>query len=177
MKEDAGVLLDGVTSTVSVLCVFFCVKLFMCVYMLLWCTVAMHSTAQISSDNLLSSSSCTCVDPRMGKCPALTDRHLFSWWNCLCRLSRKQELQAWYMLFLFSWCRPFPFPCSRHHLSYHDHLEDKRENYQNCLFCAVLCTTELCTQLWAVLTVKCWLWPPYVSIYLSIYPILFFFLT
>jgi len=37
-----------------------------------------------------------------------------------------------YILYLVS------FPSSRHRLSYDDHLEDKRENYENC---SVLCMT------------------------------------
>ena len=37
---------------------------------------------------------------------------------------------------LYHWLLIFPLPSSRHHLSYDDCLEDKRENYQNC---SVLC--------------------------------------
>jgi len=48
-------------------------------------------------------------------------------------------------------------PSSRHHLSYDDCLEDKRENYQNCsvMCCIRQCYEVICTHIWAVLKDEC----------------------
>ena len=53
----------------------------------------------------------------------------------------------------------YPLPSSRHHLSYDDCLEDKREIIsQNC--CVLCCVRQLCTMMRihtrAVLEDKCW---------------------
>ena len=51
-----------------------------------------------------------------------------------------------------------PLTSTRHHLSYDDCLEDKRENYQNCsvlYVCTAVVHNDTHTHIWAVLEVEC----------------------
>ena len=64
----------------------------------------------------------------------------------------------WYQYIHLPFLITRPLPSSRHHLSYDDCLEDKRENYQKCsVLCCVL--FDSCAQwyahTWAVLNDEC----------------------
>jgi len=75
-----------------------------------------------------------------------TDRPCYSVSNS------SSHLRTWYgqcgliIVNLYSLARFCDFlPSSRHHLSYDDFLEDKRENYQNCS--VLCCVRQLCTMI------------------------------